>query len=184
MPEKRGGVGVRVSCDDCYFRQELLCALQLDSVCPTFRATVGRARRPAAPRQAPLIPVPHVMGVAGGAGPRVEPVGQETPMRAVAVAAPPAPFASAAPESSFSIVESRSAEPAVLVREVVQRAELPRAAAAAMPSVVASVHVAVAEDGAAQQAALPLLAGSTARLGRVAQRIAQRYPNVQATSGH
>jgi len=26
-----------VSCDDCYFRQNMLCALGLDSPCPTFR---------------------------------------------------------------------------------------------------------------------------------------------------
>jgi hypothetical protein len=25
------------SCDDCYFRQQMLCALKLDGPCPTFR---------------------------------------------------------------------------------------------------------------------------------------------------
>ena len=26
-----------VSCEDCYFRQNMLCALQVDNPCPTFR---------------------------------------------------------------------------------------------------------------------------------------------------
>jgi hypothetical protein len=26
------------SCDDCYFRQQMLCALKLDGPCPTFRS--------------------------------------------------------------------------------------------------------------------------------------------------
>lgn len=40
MPEHSGEVGV--SCSDCYFRQELLCALKTERVCPTFRRTVRR----------------------------------------------------------------------------------------------------------------------------------------------
>lgn len=37
------------TCEDCYFRQELLCALAGNAICPTFRAA----------RQAPsLYPVP------------------------------------------------------------------------------------------------------------------------------
>jgi len=27
----------RVSCDDCYFRKQMLCALDLDEPCTTFR---------------------------------------------------------------------------------------------------------------------------------------------------
>jgi hypothetical protein len=27
-----------VSCDECYFRKNMLCALDLDSPCPTFRS--------------------------------------------------------------------------------------------------------------------------------------------------
>jgi hypothetical protein len=30
--------GKRVSCEDCYFRQNLLCALQLPGPCPTYRS--------------------------------------------------------------------------------------------------------------------------------------------------
>ena len=26
-----------ISCDDCYFRKHMLCALKLDEPCPTFR---------------------------------------------------------------------------------------------------------------------------------------------------
>ena len=27
----------RVTCEDCYFKQNMLCALELDQACPTFR---------------------------------------------------------------------------------------------------------------------------------------------------
>jgi hypothetical protein len=30
--------GKRVTCEDCYFRQNMLCALQLDGPCVTFRS--------------------------------------------------------------------------------------------------------------------------------------------------
>jgi hypothetical protein len=43
----------QITCDDCYFRRELLCALQLDEPCPTFRPASARGLVP--PRQAPLI---------------------------------------------------------------------------------------------------------------------------------
>jgi hypothetical protein len=42
-----------ITCDDCYFRRELLCALQLDRPCPTFRRATSRGLVP--PRQAPLV---------------------------------------------------------------------------------------------------------------------------------
>jgi hypothetical protein len=42
-----------VTCNDCYFRQSLLCALQLDDPCPTFR--LPERGLLATPRQAPLI---------------------------------------------------------------------------------------------------------------------------------
>jgi len=32
------GKGKRVTCADCYFRQNMLCALKLSEACPTFRA--------------------------------------------------------------------------------------------------------------------------------------------------
>jgi hypothetical protein len=35
----------RVTCEDCYFRQNMLCALDLAGPCPTFRAA-ERGLRP------------------------------------------------------------------------------------------------------------------------------------------
>lgn len=32
------GNGKRVSCEDCYFRQNMLCALEQDAPCTTFRS--------------------------------------------------------------------------------------------------------------------------------------------------
>jgi hypothetical protein len=44
----------QATCSDCYFRREGLCALQLDSVCPTFRkASVGQWKPPVQPRLVP-----------------------------------------------------------------------------------------------------------------------------------
>jgi hypothetical protein len=43
----------RITCEDCYFRRELLCALRLDEPCPTFRPASARGLVP--PRQAPLL---------------------------------------------------------------------------------------------------------------------------------
>jgi hypothetical protein len=34
----RAAKAAKISCEDCYFRQNLLCALELDKPCPTFRA--------------------------------------------------------------------------------------------------------------------------------------------------
>jgi hypothetical protein len=31
------GKGKRVTCEDCYFRKNMLCALNLGEPCPTFR---------------------------------------------------------------------------------------------------------------------------------------------------
>ena len=39
----------KVSCEDCYFRCNLLCALSLDEPCPTFRPDHPDGLRP--PRQ-------------------------------------------------------------------------------------------------------------------------------------
>jgi hypothetical protein len=44
------------TCDDCYFRQEGLCALRLERPCPTFRASVSGRLAP--PRHPQLVPVP------------------------------------------------------------------------------------------------------------------------------
>jgi hypothetical protein len=43
-----------VTCDDCYFRQEALCALAGNVPCPTFRATKSGSLVP--PPQPRLIP--------------------------------------------------------------------------------------------------------------------------------
>jgi hypothetical protein len=44
------------TCDDCYFRQEALCALRLERPCPTFRAAVRGDLVP--PKQARLVARP------------------------------------------------------------------------------------------------------------------------------
>ena len=46
---------VKASCSDCYFRREGLCALSLETPCPTFRAaSVGKLTPPQQPRLVPL----------------------------------------------------------------------------------------------------------------------------------
>ena len=44
------------TCDDCYFRQEALCALRLERPCPTFRASVSGRLVPR--KQTDLAPLP------------------------------------------------------------------------------------------------------------------------------
>jgi hypothetical protein len=48
--EGSGGVGVtrvkKVSCEECFFRRNLLCALDLDEPCPTFRPDHPEGLRP------------------------------------------------------------------------------------------------------------------------------------------
>jgi hypothetical protein len=46
-----------VTCDDCFFRREGLCALPGQTPCPTFRATVSGSLAP--PRQPRLVPLPQ-----------------------------------------------------------------------------------------------------------------------------
>ena len=48
-----------VTCDDCYFRRELLCALRLDAPCPTFRPASIDGLVP--PPQARLVPLPDAL---------------------------------------------------------------------------------------------------------------------------
>ena len=45
---------IPVTCDDCYFRREELCALPGHAPCPTFRATTGGMLTP--PPQPRLVP--------------------------------------------------------------------------------------------------------------------------------
>ena len=54
-----------ITCDDCYFRRELLCALRLDAPCPTFRPASIDGLVP--PPQAPLVPLPYAVEDAEGA---------------------------------------------------------------------------------------------------------------------
>jgi hypothetical protein len=56
MAKKRS----EVTCDDCYFRREGLCALAGNAACPTFRtATTGSLAPPRQPQLVPR-PVPRV----------------------------------------------------------------------------------------------------------------------------
>ena len=43
---KRRGGARKPSCDDCYFRCNLLCALDLEEPCPTFRPDHPEGLRP------------------------------------------------------------------------------------------------------------------------------------------
>ena len=48
------------TCDDCYFRRELLCALCVPAPCPTFRPAVrGRLLPPLQPRLVAREPLPR-----------------------------------------------------------------------------------------------------------------------------
>jgi hypothetical protein len=56
---------IPVTCDDCYFRQERLCALAGNVPCPTFRATTrGTLAPPQQPRLVPRMPQPVQVGQA------------------------------------------------------------------------------------------------------------------------
>jgi hypothetical protein len=54
-----------ITCEDCYFRRELLCALRLDAPCPTFRPASLDGLVP--PPQAPLVPLSYAPEDAVGA---------------------------------------------------------------------------------------------------------------------
>jgi hypothetical protein len=57
------------TCNDCYFRQQSLCALPRTEPCPTFR--MAKNGRPARPPQPPLVaivakaPEPQLIGARG-----------------------------------------------------------------------------------------------------------------------
>jgi hypothetical protein len=40
------GVGQKVTCEECYFGRNLLCALTQNEACPTFRPDRGRGLQP------------------------------------------------------------------------------------------------------------------------------------------
>jgi hypothetical protein len=48
--------GIEVTCEDCFFRKAALCALLLESPCPTFRQAERGLLAP--PRQPRLVPRP------------------------------------------------------------------------------------------------------------------------------
>jgi len=48
--------GRQVTCDDCYFRRQGLCALPGNAVCPTYRAATTGELAP--PQQPPLVARP------------------------------------------------------------------------------------------------------------------------------
>jgi hypothetical protein len=64
----RGILGKRtdVTCEDCYFHKSGLCALMLESPCPTFRSTERGVLVP--PKQPQLVPRP-VSAFANGVAP-------------------------------------------------------------------------------------------------------------------
>lgn len=177
MPVHRGQRAV--TCDDCYFRQELLCALQLEKPCPTFRATVGRA--PEAPRQAQLVPVGQLTVPTRGDG--------------VGLSLAPAfesgePFAAMSAEATFSLSDADPSHTVVQAREAL---EAPRASVSHIGPVAAQAAAAArqsgvscvveCDDGAAGLPAPTAVGDEPAvrlrgtRVARVAQRVAQRYPN-------
>jgi hypothetical protein len=45
-----------ITCEDCYFRREWLCALPGDTICPTFRAVSAGSLAP--PKQPQLVARP------------------------------------------------------------------------------------------------------------------------------
>jgi hypothetical protein len=51
-----------ITCEDCYFRRELLCALRVDEPCPTFRPASIDGLVP--PPQAPLVPLSYALDLA------------------------------------------------------------------------------------------------------------------------
>ena len=110
------------SCADCYFRQELVCALKTEVPCPTFR-----------------------------------PVQEPVPTQARLVELPSAMLTEAAPAAAA---------------EVTRR----RVAASARPAPVASVSV-------EPTGTMPLeIEGASApRVDRIAERVAQRFPNLVRT---
>ena len=47
MPSKRTARAAQpVTCDECYFKRHLLCALELSEPCPTFRPNSAQLRPP------------------------------------------------------------------------------------------------------------------------------------------
>jgi len=54
-----------VTCDDCFFRRNGLCALLASAPCPTFRAATSGSLTP--PPQPRLVPLPQAQVAVGNA---------------------------------------------------------------------------------------------------------------------
>ncbi len=199
MPGHQVG-GRAVSCADCYFRQELLCALESNRVCPTFRATVGR--RLARPLQAPLTPIPAMMAAAEETAPDVpvvvapERVHVAPSHHAVEIksgnirTADEVPFSESSVEARFSVQDARPerdmqpaavrALPAAVQSNLHQEVSLPvheRSHRAAAARTNFGNELVIPME--ALEAAVPVVRRgmNASRSSRIAQRIAARYPN-------
>ncbi len=110
MPSEHDVRQRAVICQDCWFWKEMSCALAspVDGVCANKRPVQGRRATPQ-PVQATLVPLAagHAMDVA-----------------AQVVAAPvqpaPVPFATDAPEATFTIAQLRAPEPSATVPQEVE----------------------------------------------------------------
>ncbi len=177
--EKVGGFAMpqfgakrEVSCADCWFRRELLCALQTDEPCPTFRQVVGRSKRPERPDQAVLIPLamPQVAD-----SPAVSPTPVPRPSRIV----DPVPMR---PAATRPTVDPRPVEGpskvAAARRNTVSTCvvEIPDldSGGAAPSGTATSVS---GSSTSAERSSFSSTAGSGIALsGRIASRISARYP--------
>lgn len=173
------------TCADCYFRQELLCALQTNSVCPTFRATVGRGI--ARPRQAILVPLPMVQRDADVLRDVPPAIQMRDSIRAQGSARharelAETPFSSAAAESTFTIrdAEATSLDEAVVpARDVADPRPVLRSVAsqrARSAEIVVPLDDEVTDSDRGSSVAVRD-GGDDSRASRIARRIAQRYPN-------
>lgn len=144
---------VAYSCADCYFRQELVCALKTEQICPTFRPV--RREQPVQPQQAQLLdPVGEVAAMTGVEQERV-----------------------AGGASVVAIGDAQQAAPPP------RPTRTQRVAAAAMKSQTSTSVAASTDEAHADAPTPPAspAAGrtngrSTDRSGRVARRVAQRFP--------
>ena len=184
---------VSVSCDDCYFRQELLCALKTKVPCPTFRSTAGRVRRiagvAAKPTRQVRIPMP------------MRPTADATPIEVSAIPAAMAPHDAAVGSGHQQPFNEVSREAIFTLRDAhvdtesaavpsVERPCMPpprdvvfaRAAAAERSDRSSTLVVAIDEQPAEQLSAFDagpaVRSDGSHRSSRIAQRIAMRYPGI------
>lgn len=197
MLEKQGA-GRAVSCSDCYFRQELLCALKSNRVCPTFRATVGRNRKvvssdqltvfPSMPQlERAIDPAAHLPTVVT-APQRVSTL-RQSDIPAQDPSSSGEPFTSNAPESRFSVAEVHAPSDTtntdqVLVRVRASRHDHDRQAPARVAAarvdfdneLIVDAGERLDEVAVTSRSYVPLRGFSHSRSSRIAERIAARYP--------